>query len=186
MRENLPFDDFVKQQFKGYSPDVPGHIWENIVAERRSRPKGFWVTMLSGRNLFLLTIVMIVGAGGSYYLLSPKSGTLSAQNSPIQKDPVADQKLHLSQKADVAENKQPLPTEQSDNKSSNGNTIIPARPATSETSSNHNQLVSSSTHANRTKNADVVTADEGESNKETESLTMREIYLPKSWEIKQM
>ena len=73
MRENLPFDDFVKKQFSDYSPDVPGHIWENIIAQRRSKPKGFWVSMLSGSKILIVPLVLLVGGGASYLLLSSEN-----------------------------------------------------------------------------------------------------------------
>ena len=76
MKDNLPFDDFAKAQFSNYSPDVPEHIWENIIAKRKSRPKGFWVNMLSGGNLLLLSLVLLVGGGTSYLLLSSSNNTI--------------------------------------------------------------------------------------------------------------
>ena len=72
MRENLPFDDFVNKQFSDYSPNVPAHILENIIAKRKSKPKGFWMNMLSGGNLLILTAILLVGGGTSYILVSSK------------------------------------------------------------------------------------------------------------------
>ena len=68
MKEQSPFDDYVKKQFNEYSPDVPGHIWENIVAAKRnSKPKGFWINNLGGK-LLLVTLILLTG-GGAWYLL---------------------------------------------------------------------------------------------------------------------
>ena len=85
MRENLPFDDFVKKQFSDYSPDVPGHIWENIIAQRRSKPKGFWVGLLSGSNILILSLVLLVGGGASYLLLSSENKNIPANNTIAEK-----------------------------------------------------------------------------------------------------
>jgi hypothetical protein len=97
MRENLPFDDFVKQQFSSYSPDVPGHIWENIIARRSSKPKGFWVNMLSGSKLIIMSLILVVGGGAAYLLLSPGNNTLpnnivTEKNSSSQALPFSNEK----------------------------------------------------------------------------------------------
>jgi hypothetical protein len=70
MREDLPFDDLVKKHFSDYSPDVPAHIWENIIAKRKSRPKGFWMNMISGGNILILSGILLIGGGASYFLIS--------------------------------------------------------------------------------------------------------------------
>ena len=70
MKENLPFDDFVKKQFDVYSPDVPDHIWKNIIAKRQAKPKGFWMSLLNGKNVLLLTFVLLIGGGLLYILFS--------------------------------------------------------------------------------------------------------------------
>ena len=95
MRENLPFDDFVKKQFSDYSPDVPAHIWENI-AKRKSRPKGFWMNMLGGGKLLLLGTILVVGGGGTYLLISSNHNqpgkNISAQLSPGSKNNASQEK----------------------------------------------------------------------------------------------
>lgn len=79
MKENLPFDDFVKQQFSSYSPDVPAHIWENIrKAKRTSRPTGFW-TIFTGGKIVLIALLILTGAGGYYFI----SGNNSSSNAPL-------------------------------------------------------------------------------------------------------
>ena len=81
MMDQAPFDDFVKQQFKSYSPDVPGHIWENIVAKRSSRPKGFWFSRLGGGQILLASLVLLLGGGASYYLFSGSKNTAPVTHS---------------------------------------------------------------------------------------------------------
>lgn len=68
MNEHLPFDEFVKKQFSNYSPHVPSHIWDNIAAKRKSKPKGFWTGMLNSSNMLLLSILLFVAAGTTYIL----------------------------------------------------------------------------------------------------------------------
>ena len=70
MKENLPFDDFVKGRFTSYSPDVPDHIWENIMLARRSKkPKGFWINFLTWKNMFIFILAGTI-SGGGYLLIS--------------------------------------------------------------------------------------------------------------------
>jgi hypothetical protein len=88
MRENIPFDDFVKKQFSDYSPEVPSHIWENIVSAKRStKPKGFWMSM-SGGAKFLLFALLLAAGGGALYIYSGKNaapGNEVKNISPVQK-----------------------------------------------------------------------------------------------------
>jgi hypothetical protein len=101
MRENLPFDDFVKKQFSDYSPDVPAHIWENI-AGRRSRPKGFWINMLSGGKILLLTAVLLAGGGATYLLVSSNNNSagknVSAEKNIIPEKNISPEKNIASDK----------------------------------------------------------------------------------------
>ncbi len=66
MKNNL-FDAHVKEQLAGSRPDVPAHIWGNIVAKKeREKPVGFWLnnfTKIAASVLFILT-----GAGVFIYL----------------------------------------------------------------------------------------------------------------------
>jgi hypothetical protein len=73
MKGNLPFDDFIKKQLSNYAPDVPAHIWENIAARRKSKPKGFWINWFTGKNILALVVVAGVLLSGSYILFSPKN-----------------------------------------------------------------------------------------------------------------
>ena len=86
MSNNQRFDDNIKEQFQDYTPQVHPRIWENIVAEREKRkPVGFWLNFFNGRNIFVLTAVLLALSGGAYLLLK-KSGSqddnTTAVNSP--------------------------------------------------------------------------------------------------------
>lgn len=80
MNDNLPFDDFVKDQFSKYSPDVPERIWKNIAAKRNQKPKGFWMNMLKGNNLLMLSLLAVIAAGTCYFSFSPDKNILSNKN----------------------------------------------------------------------------------------------------------
>ncbi len=97
MRDNLPFDDFVKKQFDDYSPIVPGHIFENIVAaKRKSKPKGFWMNMFRGSNLLIFGLILFIGGGTSYFLFSSDSDNSSAKNIATTKSISSSQKVNTS------------------------------------------------------------------------------------------
>ena len=68
MNNNRHFDDHINDQFGNYTPDVPPHIWENIIAEKdRKRPVGFWVSMFNNRNkLLLLSLIIALSSGGAW------------------------------------------------------------------------------------------------------------------------
>lgn len=81
MKNDLPFDDFVKKQLSNYTPDVPQHIWKNIAAaKRKSKPKGFWATIFSGNSILLFSFILLIGGGTAYLLFSEKN-RYSAKNS---------------------------------------------------------------------------------------------------------
>ncbi len=61
---NSALDDHIKERFGNYSPDVPPHIWENIVAEKdKRRPGIFWLGFLNKKLALLLLGVLVAGAG---------------------------------------------------------------------------------------------------------------------------
>jgi len=113
MKDNLPFDDFAKEQFSNFSPDVPAHIWENIIAKRKSKPKGFWVNMLSGGNLLILSLVLLVGGGATYFLLSSSNKSSSIKNNTTEKNIPASQKINTSSEKNIIENKPATLSDQS-------------------------------------------------------------------------
>jgi len=40
MTNNSPFDDHIKKQLGNYQPEVPSHIWENIIAGKEKKEAG--------------------------------------------------------------------------------------------------------------------------------------------------
>src|SRR5262245_37770747 len=80
---NSPLDEHIKQKFGDYTPDVPPHIWENIMAERDKRkPAGFWFSFLN-RNILLLLLVL-AGAGTGiiiYKNISPQNSDTASNRS---------------------------------------------------------------------------------------------------------
>jgi hypothetical protein len=83
MSGNVQFDNHVKEQLGNYSPDVPPHIWDNIVAKRKKRkPGAFWLSFFSGRKLLVSLAVLLAGSGAAYWLLS--SSDKSVQNKTTE------------------------------------------------------------------------------------------------------
>jgi hypothetical protein len=84
MSDDLQFDDHIKEQLGNYSPDVPPHIWDNIVAKRRRRkPGAFWLSFFRGKNLLIATALLLAG-GAAYWLLpssAPKNLPATANNN---------------------------------------------------------------------------------------------------------
>lgn len=55
-------DDFFNKKLGNYNPDVPAHIWENIMAKKeKRRPVAFWLNPKYRKGLFLLLGVLILG-----------------------------------------------------------------------------------------------------------------------------
>ncbi|HMD00863.1 MAG TPA: hypothetical protein VKH37_11955, partial [Ferruginibacter sp.] len=90
---NRLFDEHIKDRFSIYTPDVPAHIWENIVAARdKKRPAGFWYTLMRPGNIALLLLLMVAGGTGVWLALrnsgdnasSPDNSTTATatQNNP--------------------------------------------------------------------------------------------------------
>ena len=83
MSEDRNFDDFIKGEFKNYSPHVPAHIWENIVA-KRDRQKTCWFLAFiafSGANLIWLIALIIAGATGTFILSHNSTTPFSNQST---------------------------------------------------------------------------------------------------------
>lgn len=96
MSDVRKFDDYVKTELNNYSSDVPGHIWDNIVAEReRRKPKGFWANFSTVKNLLLLTGVLVAAGTGAWLISSTgakgnaESNTVTNNNQPSINTPIA-------------------------------------------------------------------------------------------------
>jgi len=82
------FDDNIKEQFQNYSPDVHPRIWENIVKEReKRRPVGFWLNFFNGRNVLLLTALLIAAGSGTYLLLKEPGNNTKLANTTADHRP---------------------------------------------------------------------------------------------------
>lgn len=169
MRENLPFDDFVKKQFNDYSPDVPAHIWENIIAKRKSKPKGFWINMLSGGKLLLLTTILLVGGGAAYLLISSNNNSankniatgksLSSDNSNL-----ANKNINTSTEKNITEEKLTAVNDESKQEEKNVTDNVLEQSVSDKVSSGNNN-VSRTSHKKGILNSDI-TNDDIEINKE--------------------
>ncbi|MEJ7611535.1 MAG: hypothetical protein WKF88_10200 [Ferruginibacter sp.] len=86
MKNNL-FDSHVKEQLGGYRPEVPPHIWENILAEKsRKKPIGFW-SRLSGLQIAAVLVFLAGGAGFIYFVNNSKPATVNPVSSSVTVSP---------------------------------------------------------------------------------------------------
>lgn len=79
MSNNLPFDNHIKQQLGNYAPDVPPHIWSQIVAQREEqKPRGILAWFANGRNWLFVAALLLVAGGAAYWA--------STSTAPAQTD----------------------------------------------------------------------------------------------------
>ena len=83
MNNNRQFDEYIKEQFSNFAPDVHPRIWENIIAEKdKKRPAGFWVSMFNGRNkLLLLGLIIALSSGGAWLYFNKNFSTSNSQTA---------------------------------------------------------------------------------------------------------
>ena len=98
MKNDLPFDQFVKEQFSNSHADVPERIWENIKAARRSsRPKGFWFILSNNSKLLIAASVILMGLIGGYMINFSSNHSKSIVSNPVSgSNPVANQSLNTN------------------------------------------------------------------------------------------
>ena len=170
MREK-PFDEFVKGQFSDYSANVPGHIWENIIAKRKSKPKRFW-SMLRGSNLLILSLMLLIGGGTSYLILSSGKNNSSIKNISTEKNIPVSQTVNASPEKKVSENKPTTLSDKPVEEEKNITDVVSDKPSVnSDKSSNKNNFFTPSSHKKGIKNTTVIENNNTEINKEDISLT---------------
>lgn len=117
------FDDFTKKQLDNYSPDVPSHIWENIVAARKKKkPYPFVFKMFNKQNLLLVAGIIALLTGGAVYFLKTDKKTAVTENDSIAQQHSTEKKL---QQAD-SPNKNSKEIFKNDNSE---NSVVKADPA---------------------------------------------------------
>ena len=78
------FDEYIKDQFLEYSPQVHPRIWENIIKEREERrPVGFWIKFFNGKNILLLTGLLLAVTSGMYFILHTNQKNTPFTNTTI-------------------------------------------------------------------------------------------------------
>ncbi len=81
MNDNQLFDEHIKEQFNNYAPDVPPHVWENIIAEKeRRKPAGFWLSLFNVRNILLLMGILIAGGIGAWLIFKTPDTSTNEKN----------------------------------------------------------------------------------------------------------
>ena len=89
MSDRNKLDDHLKEFFGNYSPDVPPHIWENIVAGRkRKKPIAFWLN--KKKILGLLALIIIVTGTGLLITKKDDSKIIAPENKISSSKPVTE------------------------------------------------------------------------------------------------
>ena len=79
MRKTPSFDNHIKEQFSDYSPDVPAHIWENILAEKdRRKPAAWWMR----NRVTAAALLLLLLAGTGLFVFRHKNGTVNITTLP--------------------------------------------------------------------------------------------------------
>ena len=89
MKNNF-FDSYVKESLGNFRPEVPPHIWENIIAEKgRKKPFGFW-RGLGALNIAAALMVTLLASGTVYLILKDKipaeKNSLVKENTGTEKN----------------------------------------------------------------------------------------------------
>jgi len=64
MMQNAPLDEHVKKRLGDYEPEVPPHIWENIMARKdKKRPFGLWLSLFQHKQRLLVAVLALVISG---------------------------------------------------------------------------------------------------------------------------
>ncbi len=104
--QNAPFDEHIKKQLGDYQPEVPSHIWENIVAEKdKRRPAGLWLRFKKYGLAALLATALI--SAGVYYFQYNKQPVHTVDPNAITQQSGS----QPQQESNSSDNIQPLKTE---------------------------------------------------------------------------
>ncbi|MEP6675066.1 MAG: hypothetical protein ABJA78_07920 [Ferruginibacter sp.] len=130
---NQNFDDFVKNEFSTYTPDVPPHIWDNIAALRKKKKRpAFWLSFLNSRNILLLLALLTAGGGAAWWFSDHQNNTKDKITATDNKD----QSVNKTNTAESAkDNNLTTPDQQA---ASNSSAVQPSDNSTITTSDNTN------------------------------------------------
>jgi len=78
MKYKVPFDDHVKEQLGNYSPEVPGHLWDNIKNKKDKRRPFFFFFRNPAAWLFFL---LLTGFGVTYFSIDFVNNEMTSVNS---------------------------------------------------------------------------------------------------------
>ena len=86
MNNNQQFDNYIKDQFSTYLPDVHPRIWEKIAAEKdRRKPAGFLYTLLNNKNrLLFIGLLIALATGGTWYFITNPSTQVNSNTTAKQ------------------------------------------------------------------------------------------------------
>lgn len=97
MSELSNFDQFTKNKLADYSPDVPTHIWKNIMAEKRKKkPIPFFFQFFNNKNILLIASLLLLSFAG--IVIYNKTQTSSQVITSLNKQPVESNKTIRTEK----------------------------------------------------------------------------------------
>lgn len=81
------FDDFAKQQFENYTPQVPGHVWENIAAKKDRKKRFPFFMLFFNRKALMLAATLFTLVAGGYILFTTttKDKFITEESQPKNK-----------------------------------------------------------------------------------------------------
>ncbi len=150
MINNSPFDDHIKKRFDKYEPEVPSHVWENVMAgKEKRRPAGFLFS-LAGNRLLSILVIVALSAGGALLI-----HTINKNNS---------NKINLPLGESAATSTNTNKKDQNNNTLNSSNTSISDEPTSNTNSGTANQENNIGERINSNTNTTVVVPAAGENN----------------------
>lgn len=109
------FDDHIKEQLGRMEPEVPPHIWDNIMdRHKKRRPAAWWWRWMTDKRTMALMVLLLVGAG-TVILYQNNNKTNNMSKEQLINNEVADnheqQTHHISENPVAPIDKNPLSSE---------------------------------------------------------------------------
>ena len=109
---NKEFDDHIKEQLGRLSPQVPAHVWENIVAGKdNKKPVGFW-GLFTGINIAAAVLLLLI-TGSLVYLFAKHDA------APLNENIIVRQQSNGTDKNSISDEHTASPLANSENQNNN-------------------------------------------------------------------
>ena len=80
MNNSQQFDNYIKEQFSSYAPDVHPRIWENIAARNeRRKPVGFWNS--NKTRLLLAGLFLAISTGTAWWYFNKTAAPVNTETA---------------------------------------------------------------------------------------------------------